>query len=124
MLKRLFKRFSVDESARRADSIREWASAVPGATPIVNARPRTTVRIAGVVEGLRVRPREGVPAIEAVLTDGTGTVTATWLGRRTVPGLMLGCRLVLEGMLGGRPPDSLQLMNPSFDFVAPPSAGH
>jgi hypothetical protein len=118
MGKRFFKRFSQDESERRAEIIRMWAEAQPGVTLIKDVAPRSVARIAGVVEGLRVRPREGVPAIEAVVNDGSGQVTAVWLGRRTISGLMLGARLVLEGRFGGDPA-RLQLMNPTYEFSVP-----
>jgi RecG-like helicase len=116
MVKKFFKRFVQDESERRAENIRAWASGIAGTTPIAEAQPRSVARIAGVVEGLRVRPREGVPAIEAVIGDGTGQVTAVWLGRRQISGLTLGARVVVEGRLGG---DSLrlQLMNPMTEFA-------
>lgn len=119
MLRRLFKRLAQDETDRRAEEIRRWAETVPGTTSIARAQSRSVVRLAGVVESLRVMPREGVPSIEAVVSDGTGQVTAIWLGRRSVPGLMLGARLVLEGRLGGNP-IRLQLMNPVFEFAPPP----
>ncbi|HVL33138.1 MAG TPA: OB-fold nucleic acid binding domain-containing protein [Actinomycetota bacterium] len=116
MFKRLFKRLAQDQVELRAESIRAWASGVPGVVQIAEVEPRSVARIAGVVEGLRVRPREGVPAIEAVLSDGTGTVTAVWLGRRELPGLALGSRLILEGRLGGTT-GRLQVMNPTFEFA-------
>jgi len=119
LFKKAFGRFAQDEGERRAETIREWAAGVPGATAIAEVKPRTVARVAGVVEGIRVRPREGVPAIEAVVTDGSGSVTAVWLGRRTLPGLSLGCRMVLEGRLGGDP-RSLQVMNPRYEFAGAP----
>ena len=119
LFKKAFGRFAQDEGERRAENIREWAASVDGATAINEAKPRAVARVAGVVEGIRVRPREGVPAIEAVVTDGSGTITAVWLGRRTLPGLSLGCRLVLEGRLGGDP-SSLQVMNPRYEFAGAP----
>jgi hypothetical protein len=116
IFKKTFGRLAQDEGERRAATIKEWAAAQPGVTLVCDAKPRTMARIAGVVEGMRVRPREGVPAVEAVVTDGSGSVTAVWLGRRTLPGLMLGIRLVLEGRLGGDP-QNLQLMNPRYEFA-------
>src|SRR5438477_10823394 len=116
MVRRFFKRLGQDESERRSESIRAWASAIPGTTPIVSAAPRTVARIAGVVEGLRVRPREGVPAIEAVIGDGTGQVTAVWLGRRQISGLTLGARIVVEGRLSGDPL-RMHLMYPVTEFA-------
>jgi len=120
MLKNFFKRLRQDESERRAETIRAWANSVPGTTAIADVEPRTVARIAGVVEGLRVRPREGVQAIEAVLSDGSGTVTAVWLGRRSLPGLALGARLIVEGRCGGARAQ-LQVMNPHYEFAAPES---
>lgn len=122
MFKRLFRRLSQDASDHRAETIREWASTVPGASAIADAQPRSVARVAGVVEGLRVRPREGVQAIEAVISDGSGTVTAVWLGRRSIPGLSLGARMIVEGRLGGEPA-RLHIMNPTFEF-APPAEPH
>jgi hypothetical protein len=118
--KKAFGRFAQDESERRAATFREWASRQPGVTLIQDAKPRTVARVAGVVEGIRVRPREGVPAVEALVTDGSGSVTAVWLGRRTLPGLSLGCRLLLEGRLGGDP-QHLQVMNPRYEFAGEPA---
>ena len=116
MVRRFFKRLVQDESERRAGQIRSWAATVPGTTSISEAELRSVARIAGVVEGLRVRPREGVPAIEAVIGDGSGQVTAVWLGRRQISGLTLGARVVVEGRLGGDRAH-LQLMNPITEFA-------
>ena len=118
MVRRFFKRFTQDEGERRAENIRQWAASVPGVTLISEAQPRAVVRVAGVVEGLRVRPREGVPAIEALIGDGSGQVTAVWLGRRQISGLMLGARVIVEGRLGGDA-GHLLVMNPKTEFAAP-----
>jgi hypothetical protein len=114
--KRAFGKFSQDEGERRAAGVREWAAALEGVTLIADVKPRSVARIAGIVEGIRVRPREGVPAIEAVVTDGSGSVTAVWLGRRLLPGLQLGRKLTLEGRLGGDP-RNMQIMNPLYEFA-------
>jgi RecG-like helicase len=114
--RRVIGKLAQSELDRRADQLRDWAEGVPQCTRIGSAQPRSIARVVGVVESLRVRPREGVPVVEAVVSDGTGTVTAVWLGRRSLPGLALGSRLILEGRLGGRPPD-LQVVNPSYEFI-------
>jgi hypothetical protein len=74
------------------------------------------VKVAGVVRRITVRPVEGLEALEAVLWDGTGEVIAVWLGRRSIPGLALGSRIVVDGVLGrerGRP----RIVNPTFEFA-------
>ena len=119
MLKRWLRKLSQDAGQRRADVIRDWASDVPGTTPIANVAPRAEACIAGVVETIRLRPMEGVPAIEATVSDGSGAVRAVWLGRRALPGLNLGARVILRGRFGGSSGE-LQLMNPTYEFAAPP----
>jgi RecG-like helicase len=94
-----------------------WAASVQGATLIEKIESRSIVRVAGSVEVLRMRPRDGMPAIEAVIGDGTGKITAVWLGRRALPGLMLGTRLIIEGRVGGEGA-KLQIINPQYEFAA------
>jgi hypothetical protein len=114
--RRTFDRLRTDESVHRLATIREWCETQPGVRLIKDAQPRDVVKVAGAVEALRVRPRKlGVPQIEAQISDGTGSVTAVWLGRRSIPGLALGVRLVLEGRLGVRD-GRAEIINPVFEF--------
>lgn len=114
-LRRKLDRLRQDEGERRSATIREWAESQSECTLIGGAQQRSVVRVAGVVEALRVRPRQGVPQIEAQISDGTGSVTAVWVGRRSIPGLALGVRMIIEGRLGAGP-DGPQIMNPRFEF--------
>jgi RecG-like helicase len=100
------------------DDARAWVGTLNGVQRLSDVEPRSVARVAGVVRVLRVRPREGVPAIEAVVSDGTGTVTAVWLGRRAMPGLSLGARLILSGRAAGEQ-QNLQMLNPEYEFAAP-----
>lgn len=115
-LSRWFRRLSEDESIRRLEDAGKWGLEVPGVVPIVRALPRQNVKLAGVVVGLRIRPQQGVPAIEATLDDGTGVCTAVWLGRRSIKGLTLGRRMVIQGRLAEKDGD-VSIMNPSFEFA-------
>lgn len=113
---KFFKRLSEDADVRRFEEVGRWANEIAGVVPIGVAEPRALVKVAGVVERLRVRPQKGVPAIEAVLVDGTGTCTAVWMGRRSIKGLELGRRMVIEGRLAQKDGD-LQIMNPTYEFA-------
>ncbi|MGH2830197.1 MAG: OB-fold nucleic acid binding domain-containing protein, partial [Actinomycetota bacterium] len=115
-LSRWFRRLREDETSRRASDAGRWGLEIPGVVPISTADPRTLVKVAGVVDRLRVRPQKGVPAIEATIDDGSGTCTAVWLGRRSIKGLTLGRRMVIEGRLAEREGD-LQIMNPTYEFA-------
>jgi hypothetical protein len=77
---------------------------------------RKRVKLAGMVRRITVRPVEGFQALEVVLWDGTGDVSAWWLGRRSIQGLLLGSRLVVEGVVG-REAGKLRMVNPTFEFV-------
>jgi len=74
------------------------------------------VKIAAAVRRITVRPGEGFDSLEALLSDGTGEVTAVWAGRRGIPGLSLGTRMILEGTIGEER-GTRKMVNPRFEFV-------
>jgi hypothetical protein len=104
------------DEERLAQELRAWCSDVDGAMLIKDARVRNRVKVAGVVRRITVRPVEGFEALEAVIYDGSGEVSAVWLGRRSIPGLLLGSRLILEGVLG-KEHGELRMVNPTFEFA-------
>lgn len=114
--RRFGRRLSESDEERLADETLEWAEGVPGTTRIAEVPLRTPVRIAGVVGRLTVQPAEGRRAIEAVISDGTGEVTASWMGRASIPGVVLGTRLILEGVVGETRGER-RLVNPRFEFA-------
>lgn len=122
MFRKLFRSLQADEATIRDGSITDWASSIKGVTLLRAAENRQMVKIAGIVERIRVRPRDGVAAYEATVSDGTGRVRVIWLGRRTVPGLELGIRIVVEGRLGEDERGRLQILNPTYEFEAPAAA--
>lgn len=116
--KRLFERVTESDEERLRLEVREWAESVPNVVAIADAPQRHRVRIAGIVRRITVWPREGAEPeyLEALVTDGTGEVGATWIGRRSIPGLSLNTRLVLEGVL--RDEKGATIMdNPKFEFA-------
>jgi cytochrome c-type biogenesis protein CcmE len=118
-LRRWLARLSESDELRLDEELKAWAGSIPGTVRIADAAPRTRVRIAGMVRRITIRPVEGFEALEAVLTDGTGTITARWLGRRKIPGLLLGSRLVVEGVLGEEQ-GVRKIVNPTFEFLPAP----
>lgn len=113
-LGRLFRRLAQTDEERLAADVLSWAETVPGTTRIAGCPSREPVRVAGVVRRLTLKPGE---AFEAVVSDGTGEVTAVWTGRSRVPGLGLGTRVTLEGVLG-RDRDRVRMVNPRYEFAA------
>jgi RecG-like helicase len=114
---RFLQRLTESDEARLEAEIREWADTVPGSVRIAEAPMRHRVRIAGVIRRLTVFPMQDNESLEAVVSDGTGEVVVRFMGRRSIGGLGLGTRVVIEGVLGERR-DGLQMMNPRLEFTA------
>jgi RecG-like helicase len=114
--RRFGRRLSESDEGRLADETLEWANSVPGTVRIAEAPLRQPVRIAGVVTRLTVVPAEGKQAIEAVISDGTGEVTATWMGRTSISGVVLGTRLILEGVVAELRGER-RIVNPRYEFA-------
>jgi len=114
-IRRSLGRMAESDEQRYAEEIEAWAATVRASVRIADAQSRSRSRLAGVVRRITVNPLEGHESLEALLYDGTGEVTVVWMGRRTIPGLGLGTRLVVEGMLGEQRGER-RLVNPSFEF--------
>jgi RecG-like helicase len=113
--RRLFSRVAESDEQRYAQEIEEWASSVPGTVRIREAAPRSHLKLAGVVRRITIRPLEGNESLEALLYDGTGEVTLVWMGRRSIPGLRLGTRLLVDGVIAEQRGE-LRMVNPTFEF--------
>lgn len=115
-LRRFFRHMAETDEERLSEELREWSATIEGTIRIEDCPNRLRVKVAGVVRRITVRPVEGFEALEAVIYDGTGELTAVWLGRRSIPGLLLGSRLILEGVIG-RDKRGLRMVNPTFEFA-------
>lgn len=116
-VRRFFRQMAESDEQRYAEEIESWAARIPSTVRIRDAATRSRVRLAGVVRRITVVPLEGHEALEALLYDGSGEVTVVWMGRRSIPGLTLGTRLVVEGMMAEQRRER-RLVNPSFEFAA------
>jgi RecG-like helicase len=70
-----------------------------GVQTIRECRPGEPTTVMGVLHSVTLRPREGVPAVEAELYDGTGKILLVWLGRRQIRGIDPGRGIVVSGRL-------------------------
>ena len=66
--------------------------------PIADLQYRIPARIGGEIKRILVAPRQGIPALELVVSDGTGDAVAVFTGRRHIAGLENGRSLMLEGV--------------------------
>ena len=88
-----------------------------GATSVADCRDRIPVTVFGTVRSMTIRPRAGVPALEAELYDGSGTVTLVWLGRRTIAGVGPGRQVRATGRITTAEGRRL-IYNPRYELTA------
>jgi hypothetical protein len=106
----------------RAENLRDWAETIPGTTRISHIKPRERVRVVGVIEKIRIDPREGSTSIEATFSDGTGQMVAKWL-RGKVEGIRLGRGVIVTGACGGSGAGGFSILNPEYDLIDGPHHG-
>lgn len=84
--------------------------------PIGEAPDREPVRLRGTLKVVTLRPRGGVPALEAELDDGTGVLTLIWLGRRRIAGIGPGRAIQVRGRIGIQ--DGVRVIyNPRYELI-------
>ena len=117
-----------DTRRRLRTGLREWANqshaeavelrghaVKSGCVPVSEAPDRELVTIQGTLRTVTLRPRGGVPALEAELYDGTGTITVLWLGRRRIAGIFPGRSIKVSGRIGVH--GGVRVMyNPRYDL--------
>lgn len=116
LFQKLKARLDEDLTEIEAKANRDWCCELEGVIPAAEVTPRTRTRVGGVVQSIKVIPLPETTALAVRITDGTGEVTAKWMGRRHIKGIHLGTRLVLEGTIvdsDGR----LEVLNPAYDLV-------
>lgn len=102
---------SSDQNARDLAKTREQT----GLTAIADAPDRAHVRVQGALRTVTLRPRGGVPALEADLFDGSGVITLVWLGRRRISGIAPGRELAVEGRIGVQDGNRV-MFNPRYEL--------
>lgn len=92
------------------------AYAAPGEVAICDAPDRERVSLRGTIKTVTLRPRGGVPALEAELEDGSGVITIVWLGRRRIAGIGPGRAMRVEGRIGSATGHRV-LFNPRYELI-------
>ncbi len=78
---------------------RDEALRAVGCTPVDQLPSRAHAKVSGVIRSVTFRPRDNVPALEAELYDGSGSLALVWLGRREIAGIEPGRRLRVDGLI-------------------------
>jgi hypothetical protein len=116
--RKLLQRLTTPDAELDRERLRVFCQDVPGVIAIGEAEPRKEFTVAGEISSLRIVPRAGSPSLEATVNDGTGSLVVVWTGRRHIPGVAPGRRLVLSGRgaphgAGGR----LMVLNPRYELL-------
>lgn len=117
------------EKSRLRKSLSKWASssdqhardlrktyAETSDDTIANAPDRERVRLRGTLRTVTLRPRGGVPALEAELDDGSGVIIIVWLGRRRISGIAPGIAIQVEGRIGSFEGNRV-IYNPRYELI-------
>jgi hypothetical protein len=118
----------VAEKSRLRQALSKWADsaeahqrdlrqsyATEEAVAIADAPEREHVVVNGVLRTVTLRPRGGVPALEAELDDGSGVITVVWLGRRRITGVDPGRSMTVAGCIGRQSGVPL-MFNPRYEL--------
>jgi hypothetical protein len=113
-LRRLRDSLAQSKSDQRAEELQSDVRQL-GATPIRDCVPGEPAVVSGVLRAVTLRPREGVPAVEAELFDGTGRLLLVWLGRRRIRGIEPGRAIVVTGRITCNT-DKPTIFNPRYEL--------
>lgn len=112
-LRATLDRWASHDHAEAQDLLRDTESA--GLISIAAATNREMVTLQGTIKAVTLRPRGGVPALEAELYDGSGTIVLIWLGRRRITGISPGIAMRVVGRLGLQEGVSV-IYNPRYEI--------
>lgn len=113
-LRRTISKWANPDEADARDLRKTFTS--QGVQCIGEAPDREVVRLRGTLRTVTLRPRGGVPALEAELYDGTGTLNVIWLGRRRIAGIGPGRALEVSGRVGTH--DGVRVLyNPRYELL-------
>lgn len=121
-VRRLVARWAKSHDAH-LDEENATRSASLGGTPCDKVSPRHRATLVGPLRSVTLRPRNGVPALEAELHDGCASVTLIWLGRREITGVQTGRWVRVEGMVTESEGRNV-IFNPRYELAPGPVEDH
>ncbi len=88
------------------------------ATPIAATADREVAVVTGTLRAVTARPRGSSLSLQADLWDGSGSVTLVWLGRREIPGIEPGRKMVVKGRIATIH-GAQTIFNPDYELRPP-----
>ncbi len=116
--RKLLQRLTISDAELDRERLRQFCEGLPGVSAIGDAQPRQEITVAGEISSLRLVARAGTPSLEATVSDGSGSLVVVWTGRRHIPGVAPGKRLVLTGRGSPQGPGGrLMVLNPRYELL-------
>jgi len=115
-LRDLAKRLGADRSELDGQRLRDRFASFD-LQPMSGLTCRERSRVGGEVKRMRVAPRQGIPALEVVLSDGTADTIAVFTGRRSIAGIEHGRAMVIEGVARDERGRHIML-NPEYTLIS------
>lgn len=122
VLRRALSRLATSDKEHEAAELRQDCT-LSGCTAVADVTARERVTVTGTLRTVTLRPRAGVPALVADLYDGSGSISLVWLGRRQIPGIDPGRKLVCFGRVTVDH-DRPVIFNPRYELRPASPAGH
>lgn len=98
-VKNLVNRLTKPVEEHDREKLVEFCSQIEDTQACDQLQPRQVAKVVGEISSVRIVPRAGAPSLEVAVTDGRGTVTAVFFGRKKIAGLSPGRRVIIEGMV-------------------------
>ena len=114
-LSRALRRLASSNAELESEELQQQVRA-EGAVPIQTCEDRQQVALTGTVSTVTITPRDGHPALEVELRDGSGAVTLLWLGRRQIPGIDPGRTIKVWGRISCHEGKRL-MYNPRYELL-------
>ncbi|MGC8481180.1 MAG: DNA-binding protein, partial [Acidimicrobiales bacterium] len=114
--KRESRESSEEHSSHASDEHAQPDEMVPGAQMIESVHYRQRAKVVGRVARIRVGSSDAVPYLTVRLEDPTGGILLVFSGRKSVPGIATGRKMIAEGMVG-EVGGHLAILNPGYEFL-------
>jgi hypothetical protein len=111
---------AADMTANTGPAVTGSGSDLPAIAPINQAKWRNRIRATGTVRALRVQETQTGSSLGCEIGDEAGSLLLVFPGRRRIPGMELGARVLVEGMVG-RWRRQLAILNPYYELVGDPT---
>lgn len=112
--RRLGRRLTEDIDQLDAEELAEKADA-SGACRASDCRRGEEATMLGRLRSVEACPKAAGATVQAEFFDGTAAITLVWIGRRRIPGIEPGRRILVRGRVGDRDGRKV-IFNPYYEL--------